>query len=113
MKFLDYSAMKDLLITLIGDPVKSKVLEKTSKFLKYIDAGKEHESKSMPPSRGFSSRRGRAAGFRGRRGRPYPPRGAGRGVNYGSCFFCGSPEHFISYCQEFNALKDNRNHHTS
>lgn len=84
-KQLSAETMRDLMINLIGDPVRSKVLGKVTKMLKQLAPAQQN-----PPHRPFYRRRGL---FRGRGfPRPYnsrPQRG---------CFHCNAPDHFVRDC---------------
>ena len=107
-KNLPQKSLRDLLVALVGDPVKSKVLEKTNKLLKHM----QPDHKSSPPQvwRRFNtsqfgnpgtSRRSGAFNETRRSQAPYPA----HRVRSSLCYFCGSSQHLLRNCIAFQNAK--------
>ena len=102
-RLLPQNALKDLFVTLVGDPVKGKVLEKASKVLKNIKATAESpgptSDRAVPlmdiPVYGQSGWNPRQTGGRGRGQRFGQTRPYWRRSNYRrlACFICESTQH--------------------
>ena len=112
-KSLNQKSLRDLLVALVGDPIKSKVLEKTHKLLKHTTP--ENRSTSFPSWRRYNNRftyhqggsrdnRGRGGFQASRSASPF----ANRRLRSSPCYFCGSTEHFIKDCAEFQDMKSAR-----
>lgn len=107
-KLLPPTALKDLFVTLVGDPVKGKVLEKASKVFKNIKMATQipGSSRERPVAlmdvpvdgqAGWNSSQagGGRGGQRFAQSHPY-----GRRPNYRrlKCFVCDSTEHLFRQC---------------
>ena len=112
-KSLNQKSLRDLLVALVGDPIKSKVLEKTHKLLKHTTP--ENRSTSFPSWRRYNNRftyhqggsrdnRDRGGFQASRSASPF----ANRCLRSSPCYFCGSTEHFIKDCAEFQDMKSAR-----
>jgi hypothetical protein len=66
-KSLRQKSLRDLLVALVGDPIKSKVLEKTHKLLKH--ANPENRPAFFPSWRRYNNRFSYQGGSRDNRGR--------------------------------------------
>ena len=106
-KNLPQKSLRDLLVALVGDPVKSKVLEKTNKLLKQMHPDQRPSTSQCwrrfsTDQFGNPSSSRRSGGFSdSRRSAPYPIRRA----RSASCFFCGSNEHLLRNCTAFREAK--------
>ena len=110
-KTLSPNNLKDLMTALVGDPVKSKVLEKTTKFLKHSNRKSERSDQRRTNqypgndnnySPAYNTYRRRERYF-GRNRQPYnhPARQL-------TCFFCDLPGHSVKNCRELNRMKGSR-----
>ena len=106
-KSLQLTSLRHLLVALVGDPVKNKVLENTNKLLKQM----QPDQKSSTPQgwRRFNANQfgnpgnsRRVGGFLDpRRSAPYPNRRARPAV----CYFRGSSAHLLRNCNAFQSAK--------
>jgi len=111
-KSLHQKSLRDLLVALVGDPMKSKVLEKTNKLLKHVSP--EGRPAASPSWRRYSNQFSYQGGSRDNRGRNSFPAGrsvtpfASRRRRSAPRYFCGSTQHFIKDCTEFQEMKSAR-----
>ena len=111
-KSLHQKSLRDLLVALVGDPIKSKVLEKTNKLLKHVTP--EGRPAASPSWRRYSNQFSYQGGSRDNRRRNSFPAGrsvtafASRRMRSAPCYFCGLTQHFIKDCTEFQEMKSAR-----
>ena len=111
-KSLNQKSLRDLLVALVGDPIKSKVLEKTNKLLKHVTP--EGRPAASPSWRRYGNQFSYQEGSRDNRRRNSFPAGrsvtpfASRRMRSAPCYFCGSTQHFIKDCTEFQEMKSAR-----
>ena len=107
-KSLPQKSWRDLLVALVGDPVKGKVLDKANKLLKQMQIDQKRSSshgwrRFNAVQFGNPANSRRSGGFHSfRRSAPYPnPR-----VRSTLCYFCGSSEHLLRSCTAFQEAKN-------
>ena len=111
-KSLHQKSLRDLLVALVGDPIKSKVPEKTNKLLKHVTP--EGKPAASPSWRRYSNQFSYQGGSRDNRRRNSFPAGrsvtpfASRRMRSAPCYFCWSTQHFITDCTEFQEMKSAR-----
>ena len=109
---LQQKSLRDLLVALVGDPVKSKIVEKTNKFLKQMQPDQKPSTpqgwKRFNANQFGNPGNPRRAGgiLDPRRSAPYPNRHTRPAV----CYFCGSSVHLLRNCNAFQSVKSDHSH---